>query len=92
MPSRGGPPLCPTPKPFQESEVAGAALPPEWTNLSLSDSCACSPCQSSAVMPASRNAPARSLQSRLRELMHHSRKINTCHKPGSGAHPAGAGI
>lgn len=92
LPSRGGPPLCPTPKPFPESEVAGASLPSEWTNLSPGDSRACSPCQPSAVMPESRNAPSRSLQALLQELMHHSRKINTCHKPGSGAHPAGARI
>ena len=46
--------------------------------------------QCPAVMPASRNAWSRSLQPLLRELMHHGLKVNTCHTPGSGAHPAGA--
>ena len=61
-----GAPLCtPAPKPFQESAVAGAGLPPEWTHLLPGGSRVCSLACSLAVMPASRNARTFSLFSGL---------------------------
>lgn len=62
-------PLHPAPKPFQESEVAGAGLPPEGTHLSPGDSRACSPC-----LLLSGDASVQEcldLHSLLRELMHY---------------------
>lgn len=69
------------PKPFQESEVAGAGLPPEGTHLSPGDSRACSP---SCLLLSSDARPRECLQtfslfSGAQCIM--AEKINKCLKP-----------